>query len=126
MRLEILKIMQILIVDDLYTNRLRMAIVLRSMGFRYDEASNGDEAIKLVSKNNYDLILMDIEMPVRNGIETTQYIRENFTGKKGKVSILAITAHNPEDFFNDHKNAGFNGLISKPLTREKLEPYLKK
>jgi len=94
------------------------------MGCHYEEAAHGDEAIEKLRSKNYDLILMDIEMPVRNGIETTRYIRKNFTGIKKKIPIVAITAHNPDDFFSDFVKEGFDGLITKPVTREKLEKYL--
>jgi CheY-like chemotaxis protein len=118
--------MIILITDDLYTNRLQTAIALRSMGYEYEEAVHGDDAIEKLKTKDYDLILMDIEMPVRNGLETTRYIRNNFTGEKRNTPIVAVTAHNPEDFFNDYKQVGFDGLISKPVTREKLEKYIPK
>lgn len=117
-------VMIILITDDLYTNRLQTAIALRSMGFTYEEATHGDEAIEKLQAKDYDLILMDIEMPVRNGLETTRYIRKYFTGKKRNIPIVAVTAHNPDDFFSDYKDVGFDGLISKPVTREKLEKYI--
>ncbi len=116
--------MTILITDDLYTNRLQIALALRSMGYEYEEAVNGDEAIKKLEEKNYDMILMDIEMPVRNGLETTRYIRKNFTGQKRNTPILAITAHNPEDFLEDYGEVGFDGLISKPITKEKLEKFI--
>ncbi len=116
--------MNVLIVDDFYTNRLHTGIILRGMGYTSDQASNGDEAIEKLSHNEYDLILMDIEMPIRNGLETTRYIRNNFAAKKRDVVIIAITAHNPQDFFNDYAKAGFDGLISKPITKEKLENFI--
>lgn len=118
--------MVILITDDLYTNRLQTALAIRSMGYEYEEAVHGDEAIEKLKSKDYDLILMDIEMPVRNGLETTMYIRKNFTGEKKNTPIVAVTAHNPEDFFKDYKQAGFDGLISKPVTKEKLERYIPK
>jgi two-component system, response regulator, stage 0 sporulation protein F len=112
--------MKILVADDMYTNRLQAGITIRSLGYTFDEASHGDDAILKLSQNHYDLILMDIEMPVRNGLETTRYIRENFVGIKANIPIIAITAHNPEDFFENYLDVGFNGLISKPITKEKL------
>lgn len=111
--------MHILVTDDLYTNRLQVGILLKSLGHTFDEALNGEEAIARLHKTAYDLILMDIEMPVRNGIETTWYIRENFEEPKKNIPIIAITAHNPDDFFSDYKEHGFSGLISKPITAKK-------
>jgi len=116
--------MNILIADDFYTNRLHLRIILRDLGYSYNEACNGEEAIEKFIKDHYDMILMDIEMPVRNGLETTRYIRNNFSGKKKDVVIVAITAHNPEDFFSDYAKAGFDGLISKPVTKEKLVKFI--
>ncbi len=112
--------MHILVTDDLYTNRLQAGIVIRSLGYTCEEAINGEQAIEKLRNNSYDLILMDIEMPVRNGLETTQYIRRHFRGVKQKTPIVAITAHNPGDFFNNYADKGFSGLISKPITEEKL------
>ncbi len=116
--------MHILVTDDLYTNRLQAGIVIRSLGYTYDEAVNGEQAIEKLSNNSYDLILMDIEMPVRNGLETTKYIRKHFRGIKKKTPIVAITAHNPGDFFDNYTEKGFSGLISKPITEEKLKAIL--
>lgn len=118
--------MHILIVDDMYTNRLRMGIVIRAMGYTFQEAENGKIAIEKLQKSNFDLILMDIEMPVMNGLETTRHIRKFFSGEKRETKIIAITAHNPEDFFNDYKESGFDDLISKPLTKEKLSCFIPK
>jgi two-component system, response regulator, stage 0 sporulation protein F len=115
--------MKILLTDDLYTNRLYAGITIRAMGHAVEEASDGEAAINMISKNDYDLILMDIEMPVRNGLETTRFIREQMKGRKSAIPIIAITAHNPEDYFDNFKHAGFDGLISKPITRQKLEKH---
>jgi two-component system, response regulator, stage 0 sporulation protein F len=116
--------MRILITDDLYTNRLLAAIAVRALGHIYDEAVNGDEAIAKLRINDYDLILMDIEMPVRNGVETTLFIRDNFGYPKRDVKIVAITAHEPGDLSEKYMMKGFNGFISKPVTKEKLQMYL--
>ena len=116
--------MHILVTDDLYTNRLQAGIVISSLGYTYDEAVNGEEAIEKLNKASYDLILMDIEMPVRNGLETTRFIRTNFRGEKKEIPIIAITAHNPGDFFDNYADKGFSGLISKPITEEKLKNVL--
>lgn len=113
--------MNILIADDLYTNRIQIGIAIKSLGFDFDQAENGEVAIEMLKQNHYDLILMDIEMPVRNGLETTRYIRTQFSGDKQKVPVFAITAHNPDTFAKQYKQCGFDGLISKPVTREKLQ-----
>ncbi len=115
--------MTILITDDFYTNRLQIKLVLQSMGHKTEEASNGSEAIEKFKKSNYDLLLMDIEMPVRNGIETTRYIRKHLKEPKKSVPIIAITAHYVDSEMK-MKEIGFDGFIAKPFTREKFESCL--
>jgi CheY-like chemotaxis protein len=116
--------MKILITDDLFTNRMQIAMLVKSLGWKCDQASNGDEAIAMIIKNNYDLVLMDIEMPGRNGLETTRYIRDHLPGKSATVPVIAITAHDPDSYFSDFRQYGFDGFIAKPLTKEKLIAYL--
>ena len=117
--------MKVLVADDLFTSRVQIGLVLKSMGYTYDQAVNGDAAIKMLEQNDYIFILMDIEMPVRNGLETTVYIRKKMNDpKKRKTPIIAITAHDPADYAVNLDNYGFNGLISKPITPEKLKTTL--
>ena len=112
--------MHVLITDDLFTNRIQIGIVLKSMGYTYDQASNGDQAIALILEKDYDLILMDIEMPVRNGLETVAYIRNEMEGYKRDVPVIAITAHDPSDYFDHFMDQGFDGLINKPVNELKI------
>lgn len=116
--------MKFLITDDLYTNRLQIKILLQSMGIEYDQANDGKQAIEKLKENQYDLILMDIEMPVMNGLEATRYIRENFNRSKSNVKIIAITSHDPHDFESNFVKYGFNGFLSKPITRQKVEKIM--
>lgn len=116
--------MKVLIVDDIHTNRLLLAEVLRSMDIDFDQVENGKEAIDAFQKIDYDLILMDIEMPVMNGIETTKYIREQMPHPKNRVMIIALTAYNPRLFFDDFQDVGFDNLLSKPYSIDKLSKLL--
>ena len=116
--------MKVLIVDDIFTNRLLLAEVLRSMDIEFDEVENGREAIDAFEKIDYDLILMDIEMPVMNGLETTRYIREEMSPPKNEVMIVALTAHNPQLFFDDFQDVGFDQLLTKPYSLDKLSDLL--
>ncbi|OFX44459.1 MAG: hypothetical protein A2X13_01515 [Bacteroidetes bacterium GWC2_33_15] len=90
------------------------------------EADNGKSAIELLQTKTIDIVLMDIEMPVMNGVETTKYIRENFSFPKNKIPIIALTAHNPADFFSNYNNAGFDNLLTKPYSFEKILKAIKK
>ena len=117
--------MKILIVDDIFTNRLLLLEILKSMGHEYMQAENGKEAIEIIKNNDFDIVLMDIEMPVMNGLETTLYIRQNLPSPKNKVPIVALTAHNPQLFFEEFKNKGFDTLLCKPYNIEKLSAIIK-
>ncbi|TVQ86178.1 MAG: response regulator [Bacteroidetes bacterium] len=118
--------MTVLVTDDMYTSRIQIGIVLKSMGYTYDEASNGEIAIEKLEKNHYDFILMDLEMPVKNGMDTTMHIRKKMQDpKKRNTPVIAITAHDPADYAVNLDQYGFNALISKPVTPQKLQEALK-
>ncbi|MDA3779616.1 MAG: response regulator [Bacteroidales bacterium] len=108
----------ILIVDDIFTNRLLLQEILTDICNAIYIATNGKQAIKIFEKENIDIILMDIEMPVMNGLETTKYFRENYPHKN--IPIIALTAHNPHDFFDDFKDIGFDNLLTKPYSYKKI------
>ena len=112
--------MRVLIVDDIFTNRLLLAEILRNLDLEFDEVENGREAIEALEKEPYTLILMDIEMPVMNGLETTIYIRNEMPHPLNETFIVALTAHNPQLFFEDFKDVGFDQLLTKPYNVEKI------
>jgi len=116
----------ILIVDDIFTNRLLLKEILGGISEKFIEAENGKDAIGIIKSNPIDIVLMDIEMPVMNGLETTKYIRSNFPEPNNRIPIIAITAHNPDDFFNDYNSAGFDELLTKPYSFEKVIGAIKK
>ncbi len=112
--------LNILIVDDIFTNRLLLSELIKTLGHDSAQAENGKEALDFFEKTNFDLILMDIEMPVMNGLETCQHIRRNFPEHKRLVPIIALTAHNPSLFFDDFSDAGFDELLTKPYSLDKI------
>jgi CheY-like chemotaxis protein len=117
--------MRALIVDDIFTNRLLLAEILRNLDIEFDEVENGKEAIQAIKDTDYDLVLMDIEMPVMNGLETTKYIRENLPYPKNGIFVVALTAHNPQLFFEDFKDVGFDQLLTKPYNVDKLNALIR-
>jgi CheY-like chemotaxis protein len=113
--------LRILIVDDIYTNRYLLSELVKLTGNEVVLAQNGEEAIRILENQEIDLVFMDIEMPVMNGIETTMYIRKEMPFPKNALPIIALTAHNPELFFEDFSDVGFDELITKPYSVEKLK-----
>lgn len=123
--------MKIIIADDIFTNRLLLSEVIEDLGHEYILAENGKMAVDaLVDNDSIDIVLMDIEMPVMNGLEATKYIREKLETPKKLTPVIALTAHNPKIFFEDYKDVGFNQLLTKPYSIKKiseiLEPYTQK
>lgn len=113
-------LLKILIVDDIFVNRLLLKEIVKKMEAKCFEAENGKIAIEILLNERIDIVLMDIEMPVMNGLETTKYIREKAPLSKRAVPIIALTAHNPATFFNDFKDAGFDQLMTKPYSVSKV------
>lgn len=112
--------MKILIVEDNMLNVLVIRKMLEQWNARYEIAANGAEAIELLNQDNFDLILMDISMPVLNGYETTTYIRKNFTAPKRDIPILALTATILIDDKQSMTDAGMNDYIAKPFQAGEL------
>lgn len=113
--------MKIIIVDDIFINRLLIAEIVKNLGHIVIEAENGKQAIDLLQKDHsVDIIIMDIEMPVMNGLEATRYIRESLPSPLNRIPVIALTAHNPKYFFEDYKDVGFDQLITKPYSIAKM------
>jgi len=103
----------LLIVDDIYANRVLLAEIVSEIGCDYKLANNGKEAIDKLLEFPFDMVLMDLEMPVMNGLETTRYIRK-LDNEKSSIPIIALTAHDPNEFNDEFNSAGFNKLLTKP------------
>lgn len=116
--------MNILIVDDIIMNRILLSEIIKTLGYSYQQANNGKEAIEILTNNKIDVVLMDIEMPVMNGLETTIHIRTKLNNTLKNIPIIALTAHDPNDFFDDFNTAGFNNLLTKPYTISRLSTIL--
>jgi len=105
---------RILVAEDLRENRLLLVRLLELVGFEVCAAENGKEAIALWSEWHPHLILMDIQMPVIDGYETTRQIRGREAGKD--VVIIAVTAYAFEEDYTTSIQAGCNDHITKPFT----------
>lgn len=109
---------RILVVEDQRGNRLLMQKLLGAVGFEIKEALDGQSAIELWQSWQPDLILMDIQMPVMNGLEATRQIRQLNHLKQPK--IIALTASAFEEQRQAILSAGCDDFASKPVDREKL------
>ena len=118
---------RILLVEDNELNREIAGEILQMTGTKVETAENGKVAVEKVEaspKGSYDLIFMDIQMPVMNGYEATAAIR-SLPGAKGKLPIVAMTANAFAEDVQLAKNTGMNGHIAKPLDMNKLNDVLK-
>jgi len=106
-----------LLVEDNEMNRLIAGKSLKFFGCNVTEASNGVEAIELLKKNVYHFILMDIQMPVMDGLEATKYIRNQL---KLKLPIIALTANAFKSDIDAYLAIGMNSYVNKPYEEQAL------
>jgi len=112
---------KVLIVEDSEDSRSFMKLLVESYGFQVVEASDGIEALDRFKKYHPDIVLMDMSLPMVDGLITTKAIRE--CDSTGKVLIIAITAFG-KSYYKQAIEAGCNDLISKPLDVALLESVL--
>jgi len=118
---------KILIVEDFEPSRNIISDILDALGYDFETASDGVEAIFAIKDKDFDLILMDIQLPILNGFETTEHIRRNLSYPKNTVPIIAMTGwDHVHDLSKTYKDEGFDGLIEKPFSLDKLDEILKK
>jgi signal transduction histidine kinase len=103
---------RILVVEDIKINQLLMRAILDDFNFKYDIADNGKIAIKKLQTEVFDIILMDLHMPIMNGFEATDHIRNTM---KLKIPIIALTADVTTVDAEKCLAIGMNGYVSKPL-----------
>jgi CheY-like chemotaxis protein len=114
--LELLKDKKILLCEDKSINVLIIKKILSSIGIKTDVAENGFEGLHKVKNNHYDLILMDIRMPVMDGLTATKKIR--LFNKTTPIIALSANAH--QEDIEKSINSGMNSHLSKPIEKQKL------
>ena len=105
--------MKVLLVEDFDDTRLFLRLELEKHGFIVFEAENGQRAVETAVRENPDVILMDLTLPLMDGFEATKLIRLNEA--LSNVPIIAITAHQEHDFRSDAKASGFDAYVTKPI-----------
>jgi two-component system response regulator Irr len=105
--------MRIILSEDNDMLRKSLSFFLESKGFTVDQFSDGKEALDAIEKNNYDLILTDINMPGISGMEITQYVRESLGSD---IPIIIFTSSGIEQTELDSFDIGANEFIAKPVS----------
>lgn len=114
----------LLLVEDNPTNQLLAVTLLEGVGVEVEVANNGEEAVHQVMEEHYDLVLMDLHMPVMNGLEATRVIRQRFDLMD--LPIIAMTANVMEQHRQEAIEAGFNDYLTKPIEQDLLYQALAK
>lgn len=112
----------ILLVEDTEDNRFMMRRLLEMSGYAVVEATNGEEAVQLAQSERPELILMDLSLPVIDGLAATRAIRK-LDGLK-ETPIVAVSAHDTSDFQSEALAAGCNSYITKPIDFSQLETLI--
>jgi CheY-like chemotaxis protein len=115
--------MKVLLVEDNEMNREIAEEILTENGLIVDTATDGDIAVDKVRKaapGDYELILMDVQMPRMNGYDATKAIRKLEDSQKSRIPIIAMTANAFEEDKKNALDAGMNGHLAKPIEVQKL------
>ena len=115
----------ILLVEDNLLNQKFAMAVLKMKGYTWDLAENGKIAVDLFEKNEYQAILMDIQMPIMNGIEATIAIRKMEADNNWqRIKIIAVTAFAMPGDEEKFKDVGIDLYVSKPYTSSQLVSFI--
>lgn len=112
----------VMVVEDFEDNRFMMRRLLEMSGYRVLEAINGEEAVELAQSARPGLILMDLSLPLLDGLAATRRIRE--VPELQRIPIVAVSAHDTADFHAEALAAGCNDYVTKPIDFDELEALL--
>jgi CheY-like chemotaxis protein len=114
---------KILIAEDNQLNQMLIKAILDKESIQYELAENGEQVLEKLKTTNFDLILMDIQMPIMDGVTATIEIRNNL---KSSIPIIALTANGSVSDELKYKEVGMNDHLSKPFKREDLFNKIKR
>jgi PAS domain S-box-containing protein len=118
--------MEILLAEDNEENVKVAQALLSRFGYRADAAPHGEAALRMLSQKSYDLVLMDLEMPVMDGLETTRRLRRGEAGEANRdVRVVAMTAHALSGYRKKCEEAGMDGYLIKPVTFKDLSAVIR-
>jgi CheY-like chemotaxis protein len=110
----------ILLAEDNIFNQRVIVTMLERAGHAVRVAEYGEEAVKLYSEETFDMILMDIQMPVMDGLQATIAIRSNESGMDQRIPIIALTAHAMQGDRERFLSGGMDGYVTKPIRPKEL------
>ena len=116
------ELLTVLLVEDTEDNRFMMRRLLEMTGYRVVEAMNGEEAVKLAQSESPHLILMDLSLPVIDGLAATRLIRRLPNAES--TPIIAVSAHDTSDFQSEAIEAGCKTYVTKPIDFNELEQLI--
>jgi CheY-like chemotaxis protein/nitrogen-specific signal transduction histidine kinase len=116
---------RVLLVDDEPTSRVYICRLLQKQGFDVSVARDGEEALDMLSRGCFDCMLMDVQMPVMDGVEATKRIRSSGTGFKN-TPVIALTAYAMSGDRDKFLQAGMDDYLAKPIDKDRLMAVLKK
>jgi CheY-like chemotaxis protein len=116
--------LKILLAEDVDVNATIASRFIERLGHQVEVATNGLHALELLESGNFDLVLMDIEMPEMDGLEATRRIRESSPPDQPPIPVIAMTAHAVGEIQQKCRAAGMDDYISKPLEPERLQRVL--
>jgi signal transduction histidine kinase/DNA-binding response OmpR family regulator/HPt (histidine-containing phosphotransfer) domain-containing protein len=118
---------RILVAEDDPTNQKVALGILRKLGFNADIVPNGKAAVNTLGENDYDLVLMDVQMPEMDGLEATRIIRNPGSSVRNhRIPIIAMTAHAMAEHRQQCLQAGMDDFITKPIEIERLQEAIEK
>jgi CheY-like chemotaxis protein len=116
------KEVRVLLVEDTEDNRMMMRRLLELSGYRVSEAVNGIEAVRAAERETPNIILMDLSLPIIDGLAATRRIRQ--LPDMAGVPIIAVSAHDTADFHAEALAAGCDAYITKPIDYTELEDLI--
>lgn len=120
-----MELKKVLIAEDSSVIQNLTKKILQMQNYEIFSAKNGLQVLEMVEKEDFDIILMDINMPKMDGMECSQKIRAQKDSKKSKIPIVAITGNAKNYSIEDFNNAGINEFLQKPLNFDKLVDMVK-
>jgi CheY-like chemotaxis protein len=118
--------LRVLVVEDNPVNQAVAAAMLEALGYRFDLAANGREALDAIARQSYDVALMDCQMPEMDGFQATLTLRRREAASSARrLPVIALTARAMEDDRAQCLNAGMDAFLSKPFDQAQLAQVIR-